>query len=332
MLAGDVLVSVVEGRLIVEGDQFDNNIAITAGTEAGAFVVTGRDNTTVHEQGQAPGTEVVVTGVERGARINMGAGADTVALSDLSLRGHVSISTGVGDDEVIVGGDNVQQTALTTIEASVRLRDLSINTGENDDHVTVGSAAIHGFLNIQTGIGNDTVALGGAADPAANLTIPLPDNGLSDARLQVHGAAHVALGEGNDDIHVNHARAFAMFIFGHDDVDTASIESSHIGHLGMFMGDGEDNVSLVDSAFATLAVSLGGGNDQLSTGGLTAHFAVLLGGDGEDTHNVLAASEFRHELIRGFELPPGVVNTILRPRFGRPLNVLSALGSGLLRR
>src|SRR3990170_3444629 len=79
LLAGDVLVNVVDGILMVRGDALDNKIMIAAGAEAGDFVVTGLDGTTVHEDGQTPGAEVTVTGVHS-AKVGLGAGNDLVAV------------------------------------------------------------------------------------------------------------------------------------------------------------------------------------------------------------------------------------------------------------
>ena len=65
--------SVVEGRLIVEGDELGNQIAITAGPEPGSYAVHGLDGTNVILQpppvdpaGGEPMSTVVVHGVRRG--------------------------------------------------------------------------------------------------------------------------------------------------------------------------------------------------------------------------------------------------------------------------
>ena len=65
LLAGDVLVNVVRGNLVIEGDAEGNEIAVTAGVERGAFLVTGLNGTTVHQDGQTPASEVTITGVRR---------------------------------------------------------------------------------------------------------------------------------------------------------------------------------------------------------------------------------------------------------------------------
>jgi hypothetical protein len=249
-------------------------------------------------------------------------------MTDLALRGKVSVGTGAGNDHVIIGDDTVGTTAQATLDAAVHLHGLTVHTGDDNDQVDIMGAALRGHLKIETGIGNDIVSLGGESEAPAPVADGLPGGDLLDLQLQVRGHVSVALGDGNDEFNVSHASAFSMAVFGEDGLDTISVDTSHISHLGVFGGDDEDHVNIVDSVFRTLGVALGGGNDELSTDGLTSHFAALLGGDGEDTHNVVSESDFGHALIRGFELPPDVINSIGLPHLRRPLAAISGIGLG----
>ena len=139
LLAGDVVVGVVQGHLSVEGDDLDNHIVITAGAEAGTYVITGLDGTTVHLEGQAPAAEVTVTDVDDDVRIDLGDGHDTLELADATFDGNVSIHMGEGDDDVDVGLDDVAGEA-----------------GVVDDDVSV---AIRGSLRINTDGGVDQLPL-----------------------------------------------------------------------------------------------------------------------------------------------------------------------------
>jgi hypothetical protein len=344
LLAGDVLVNVVQGSLVIEGDELGNNIAISANAETGDITVTGLDGTTVHLEGEDPGTEVVVSGVRRDVRINLGDGDDVVSLGELSVRGDISIRTGLGEDTVHVGdeGDMATESQLE-LDALVNLRgSLRINTGDGNDEVIVDNTALRASLHINTGDGDDTVSLGGETmvDGTAAALSNSGNRGLGgigrgllggdiDARLNVRGGAHVDLGDGNDelnldqvqvrsmltvkggegddDVNVNSASAFALSILGDEGMDTVSINDLHAGHLGVFTGGGADNVSIADSVFFSLGVSLGDDDDTLSTDTLTARFAMLRGGEGEDTHNIVAESDFIHDFISGFELPAELV-------------------------
>ncbi len=121
LLAGDVLVSVVGGNLIVTGDEMDNEISIQSGAEPGQYVVHGRQDTNVTLSKDCPaGSEhgqedddtdaenvVVVNGVRRGARIRMADGDDTVLIQNARFAGNVSVNMGEGHDSVNVGNQLV---------------------------------------------------------------------------------------------------------------------------------------------------------------------------------------------------------------------------------
>jgi hypothetical protein len=366
MLAGDVLVNVVDGTLVIEGDAEGNQIEITAGDEEGTYIVTGLNGTTVHETGVAAAAEVTVMGVEEGVEIDLGDGDDSVSLTELSLHGRVSIETGAGNDVVnLTGGEDTpangeegeDQAASVDIRGSLR-----INTGDDNDEVNIDDASLRGSLRIDTGDGDDTVSIGSELvdEPVVETALARFGNGNGlgrffrgfggfgfgglfgediDATVSIRGGAHVELGEGNDtldmnnvsvrshmtvngaegddDITLNVIQTNGLTILGDDGIDTIALAQVQAKHLGIFAGDGNDEVSVVDSAFFSLGVMLGDGDDTLTTDTLEAKLAFLLGGDGEDTHNVAGESEFRHEFIRGFELPvepAPLVNSLLRRR------------------
>jgi hypothetical protein len=96
-------------------------------------------------------------------------------------------------------------------------------------------------------------------------------------------------------------------------MDTISLAGMNVHHLGIHTGEGGDSVDLRDSVFHSLGVGLGAGDDTLTTSALKARIAVLLGGDGEDTLNVLSENEFAHAVIREFEIPPDVNTPGRRP-------------------
>ena len=86
MLAGDVIVSVVEGNLIIEGDELGNQIAVSSGEAAGTYIIRGLEGTTVKlgEDGEpAPETGLVVEGVRGHVRINLGDGDDALTVTAL---------------------------------------------------------------------------------------------------------------------------------------------------------------------------------------------------------------------------------------------------------
>ena len=336
LLAGDVLVNVVDGILMVRGDALDNKIMIAAGAEAGDFVVTGLDGTTVHEDGQTPGAEVTVTGVHS-AKVGLGAGNDLVAVVGANVRGHLAIRTGAGDDRVLIGtgGDAPELVGVLPADVAVNVRGLlSIDTNGDHDRVAVDDASI-GRLAINAGVGNDDVSLGSTA--------AVDESG---ARLRVHRGIHVNLGDGNDELNMDQlrvrggiialggpgddtlnatsTRSHALAVLGGGGMDSVSLTHIDAHHLGIHTGDDSDSVDVRDSVFTSFGVSLGDGNDTLTTAALQARFAVMLGGDGEDTLDVISQNDFAHEVVHGFEIPPDVnVNDLLFGR--RPIRRLLGL-------
>ena len=124
LLAGDVLVGVVGGNLIITGDEMDNNISVESGAVPGQYLIHGRQDTKVTMSKDCPsdsehvqedaGSEnvdaenvVVVNGVKRGARIRMADGDDTVVIKNARFSGNVSINMGEGHDSVNVGNQLV---------------------------------------------------------------------------------------------------------------------------------------------------------------------------------------------------------------------------------
>jgi hypothetical protein len=318
LLAGDVLVNVVRGDLLIRGDTEGNEIAVTEGAEPGSFVVTGLNGTTVHQEGQTPATEVTVTGVRNDVRIGLGEGNDSVSLVEANVRGSVLIHTGAGEDEVVVDG-----------------------------------VAIGGRLAIDASADNDIVRLGGADDTNVS-TLGVRDDALED-ELRVRKGIHVNLGSGNDYVALVQAathtvigvngglgddtikarltRSGAFAVLGGDGADAVLLDDIQARHAGVHAGAGNDHVIIQDSVFTTLGVALGEGDDTLSIGGNQARIAVLLGGTGEDTLEELSENAFGFQIVRGFENPDDANGSTipLPPRLLELLDRLDDVSEAALR-
>jgi hypothetical protein len=307
-----VLVNVVGGNLRIEGDAEANKILITSGAEAGAFVITGLDGTTLNDATDP----ISVTGV-RNIGVGLGDGADLVAIAGATVRGNVSVRTGLGDDRVLVGtgGDAAELAGVLPADTSVEVRGvLSVSSGDGADQVSIDNA-VASLVNVSAGEGDDDVSLG-SEEPLGDLA----------GRLTARHAAHVDLGDGNDELGVdqfstrgllavrggvgddtigaNLTEAFAMLVSSDGGADDVTLTDLDVNHLGVHTGEGDDTVDVRDSVFTTLGVALGVGNDTLTTSALEARVAVLAGGDGEDTLEQVTASVFGHQRIFGFEIPP----------------------------
>jgi hypothetical protein len=331
LLAGDVLVNVVGNNLRIEGDAEGNEILITAGAEAGTFIVTGLDGTTLGGETDP----VEVSGI-RNIRVNLGDGADLVALAGAEVRGNVTVRTGLGDDRVLVGteGGAAELAGVLPADATVNVSgSLKISTGAGLDQVAVDGATVS-RLSVDAGEDNDVVSLG-STDALGDLS----------ARLVARHGAHINLGDGNDDLNIDQvstrgaliarggvgddtvnatvAEAAVMLVSTDGGIDGITLADLDVRHLGVHSGEGNDTVNVSDSVFTSLGIGLGAGDDTLTTSTLQARIALLGGGEGEDTLDEVAASVFAHQRIHGFEIPPEV---------NSPANNRRGLLGGLLAR
>jgi len=352
MLAGDVLVSLVGGNLLIEGDAETNQIAITSGAEAGTYVIQGLEGTEVRLAGANPGdppapeTGLVVEGVHGQVRVSLGEGDDRVSVHDAEFRRGLSVNTGAGNDTVQVGTADAAAVAATDADVAVR-GSLLIRTGSENDTVEVGSVRVGGVLGISTEEGDDTVNLGaeamqgvaavgvGEGDPStlhAKLGIDiLLGEGTDAATLRnVSARAQIVVGggEGADTIGLHDVRTGFLGIRGGDGdgADGVTLSGVKAHHALVALGDGTDDASIVDSAFHSLSVALGAGDDSLSIQTVEARRALLAGGEGDgDELSDAGNNSFQHVTITGFEIPPEVNTDPPFPRPGRPGNLGGSL-------
>jgi hypothetical protein len=337
MLAGDVLVSLVGGNLLIEGDAEANSIAITSGQQPGTLVIQGLDGTEITFGAAAPAAEVTVEGVHGNVRVGLGEGDDTVAIHDARFRRNVMIATGAGEDEVRIAAAADAADALDeAVDANVTVRgSLTVLTGEDGDDVTVGSAAVGGLLTIVTDGGEDAVSLGaeeaaaladdGEATLHARLGISvLLGEGADTATLRdlsARAGITVGGGDGADTIGVHDAKALVLGVRGGGDeaVDNVALSGLKVGHAVIELGAGADELAIVDSVFQSLAAALGAGDDSLSISTVTARRALLAGGEGDaDELSDAGDNTIRRLTITGFELPPDANTDPVLPRTGRP--------------
>lgn len=327
LLAGDVLVNVVNGALNIQGDDLDNQIAVSSGEEPGTYIVRGLNGTNVMTgepaseggvaEGTAPESAVVVEGVRRGIRANMGDGNDTVILGDLNVRRSVSINTGDGDDNVLVGvgqGDEPGSIPAGTAgddnaDSAVAIRgNLNISTGTGADTIAINNTTTGGGLRLSAGADDDTVRIG-RADAVAEKSLgenPVEGddqvNPEADVRFRRGMRVNLGLGDDNAAIRDTHTRWLAVNGGGGD--DNIRLNGVHARTLAVHggRGDGADTVSISDSTTRVLFAALGGGDDTLNLGGVRAQLALLAGGGETDTLNLLGENRIRRQRAVGFDL------------------------------
>lgn len=321
LLAGDVAIDVVRGDLVVEGDDLDNHIQITEGANPGTFLITGLNSTMLIFDGGTPTTSVTVE-VRDGARIDLGAGNNTLEFNVPELDGGLSIVAGEGNDTITIGpaaggsgGTNGENGALAmTVDGSLRIR-----TDGGNDVINVDDVSVRGSLDINAGDGDDTANLGsltatpealnaGAAGNARGLLGGLfgglfggifgNDSDL-EGRVRVRGGVTANMGDGTDTVNMHQlsARFFGTLSGGAGD-DTFDVQQSHLLGLSVNGGDGEDDFTAVGLDLHFLTFNGGDDNDNAAITDSAFALLTVSMGDGDD---VLAATdvEARFALLSG---------------------------------
>lgn len=304
MLAGDVAIAVIDGNLLIKGDELGNQIAITAGEEPGQYVIRGLDGTMLHrvasidpvepvlDSTAPPVSVLVVDGVRRNVRIGMGEGDDLVVLHDAGFRGNVGIGTDGGDDTVRVGVRVDSLTAAarpqlsdaidgTPDRPSVVIRgNLTIATGDENDVVQIPSAQVVGHLRIGTGAGNDRVNLGNALSAAtAEAVLEMPP-------VTVGRGTTVELGAGTDGFVASGVRSpQGVAVYGGEGRDEIVLRNVQAGaRLTVDSGPGQvaDYVALTRVETRSALVKTGTGNDVVQIADSAFGLLAVLLDDGDD--------------------------------------------------
>ncbi len=238
-----------------------------------------------------------------------------------TIGGNLSIDTGGGDDAVLVlgadgsiGGDVVLSNfeaspgggitnlgTFFTIGGSVRVnalfnntglafdisgvtigRDVSLQTGNGDDDISISGSFIGGNVSSMQGnfvLGQtfniDSSSIGGSLSYLGGSGGPLGNELVSFDTAFIGRSANVNLGSG---FGTNTFQFSAGSLIG--------------GSLTVFGGAGDDDLSAFDGDVAGgVMISLGGGTNSLSvTGALTGAFFNYLGGSGADSVNFAPAA------------------------------------------
>lgn len=315
LLAGDVSIDVVEGRLVVSGDDAANYLVIESGDSPGSYLVTGLPSAdgeaTTLNGGEDP---VMVEGVEHGASIQLGDGDDVLRIHDAAFAGSVTIRTGGGDDAVGIGElprpadapppdstvDQPEEEASGNSERprpNVAVRgNLMIATGEGDDRVALGGVHVGRNLAIHTGAGDDEVHVGMNPPPGTNPDGPPPTEGDAPPPVPNGAAPPAANGEtpppapdGTAPAHHdgpaarNAVEGRVSIATGRGD-DVVSIEAlGRARDVVVVAGAGDDAVHLDGARVGRLRIAAGEGDDEVGVRHVEARAARIALGAGDDS-------------------------------------------------
>ena len=331
LLAGDVMVDVSRGNLVIVGDEADNQLHISSGQSPGEYMIVGLpgpDGTETTINGQTE--PLVVNDAFRSVRVATGDGNDVVDISHANFR-HLDVHTGPGDDIVRLGlapngpgpeDPNTVETDLAgetdptapAIEPSVTVRGrLRIGTGEGNDTVVERHLRVGHSQAIHTGEGDDNVIL----DPPNDSPVP-PDQGETaeatgqgDAppttrpggpqpSIQIGRGLKIGTGAGNDNVMLHGVDAGSIHIRAQAGDDTVALNHVH-SRRGLSIGtDGGDDTVVMNQVHSRWArVETGADSDRVEL--RDSAFAVLGSflGDGDDALHLAGTTVGRVALLNG---------------------------------
>lgn len=261
LLAGDVVVSVVDGDLMIRGDREPNAIVISQGVD-GAYTVAGAVDeddglpTTVND-----GASGVFAGVDDDVRIRMGRGDDRLEIDGIDVPDDYSSRDINGDDTTLIDGAVVGD----------RFKHFTENPNGTTRHnirVVLNDVEVAALMFIATGHGRDWVEIVGST---------------------FHGEhVGVTTGEGDDVMKVIDSEADGAFqIQSSDGADRVRVADVVALGVGIVTGGREDFVRILRGEYETMSVLSGFGDDLVRVAGTIVSgrdnlFTTIYGGDDLD--------------------------------------------------
>jgi len=310
LLAADATASVVGGNLIIRGSNSADDIAVSAGTNAGEVVVeglTGGQTGTGGASGSAAiaagnkgsnggagaatnttptagttaaaATGTTFTGVTGNVIVMLGGGDDSFAASDLDIGGNLVVMGGGGNDSIQIGASAATSTSTSTTTPTGTSATGGTATASGPD-VSVG-----GNLTVRTGAGDDVISVTADVQGSANVDAGSGDNivdldGLTGANVRVRTS------NGDDIVQIAGLTSDSLSVStgaGDDVLDlgaasasaTTSVDVS--GNISVDAGAGDDTVSVKALTTTSLAVNTKQGDDVVSLdAGLAADLGAAL--------------------------------------------------------
>lgn len=170
LLAGDVIAKIVNGNLVVKGDNLDNGIAITAGANAGDVVVTGVNagGSATNVNGTANGV-VTLTGFSGDLNIKMKRGNDSVAITWITTSGKAKVKGGHGDDTFDISDADFNGKLI-------------VKLGEGDDSLSLRSTTVVGKAKVSGHSGSDDATVTDSMFSELGVSLGKGDDLLTVAR------------------------------------------------------------------------------------------------------------------------------------------------------
>jgi hypothetical protein len=338
-LAGNITVGVLEGSLIVEGDDAANGVAIVGTENPGEVRVTGTpafdgDVTLLNEQ-DGPLTFIVTKNVV----IRTFAGNDGVELNKLSVMGNLTIETGEGLDRVSVGS-SVTAGAPTIawppadeyVPGGAIVRTIEPRGWAQPQVIyeplseTAGSVGITGTLSILTAEDSDYVFLG-RVTVLKDIALRTADGeDIFIARTSSARHLDAGMGDAKDLANIAHFTTTGRMTletgFGNDIISVAASHS--LGSAALFAGHGDNHVVIDNSFFSdTLYATSGIDHDYFAL-----RRSVVVGGTTFVTSSGSDRVDVDYSVVRFFSAHTGNGGDAVIVRGSALDGIYAVLGDG----
>lgn len=295
LMAGDVIAALEGSLLTVEGDNLDNQIAITR-TAIGDIVVAGQNGTLVNGLPSVRFPRVQLNSLD----VRMGDGNDAVVMRSLQVGNDVHVELGAGNDRL-----TAPATAASTIQGN-----LSVYGNEGNDVVQLAALSVREDLFLDGGLGSLNATINASTiDKVMSIIGDAADDVVSVTGSRVGLDTMIETKGGSDRVSLTDLSAFLISIntdsngaIGLDQVVLNRV--STVEDLGVFTGAGNDTVRLTDvTSGKSIITSLDDGNDRLiATRVQAAQDVVFEGGAGFDTLENYGISAGIKREFKEFEL------------------------------
>lgn len=296
LLAGDVGVYLENSRLVVWGDQADNQVEVRV--VGGQLEVSGKSGTTINGQA-TPFRTTNYRGSLDSLWMGLGNGNDTAFVEGVTINRSAFAQGGQG-------ADNIGFYKVKVVDELMAL------TASGDDTVSLDEVEVGGNLRVYTREGNDTIGLD---------------------RVEVRGHTLIAGQVGNDRLSIRnstHLGGAGLFLDRGDDF--LSVQGTEIrGFTSVAMASGSDDVFLENLTVRGTVAAFGGiGNDRLELSGTNSFSSTpsVFGFEGNDVAGgrLQADGVFNSLITSGARLGTIVELAVLNPNFSTLVGALQTTG------
>ena len=289
MLTGNVTGSVINGDLVLTGDNANNAVLIlqVSPTE---FRVLGREGTTINQQAEQQFSNVnddfrinlrggddalVLLGgdvhpliVPDDLEVDLGSGRDGLGLNNVTVSDDAVLTGGLDADDFRISSTRIQNAQRDSANDGLKMDLGSSNTNEfNRADLRDVDVANQGKLTINDGSGKSTITARNV-NIAADLRVDLgsDDNSLEFSNGSVRGNATINTHTGKDSVLLVQSEFIQSVTINtsNGDDNVGLLFSSVAGNATINTGTGNDNIALVEAEVqGNVTIDTGSGDDQV---------------------------------------------------------------------